>query len=475
MATKKKTVKKPTKVISKKKVEKEVISTAPATAEEKKYISEQAQFVKDILKARRKDITKVFDVKREIINIKNSNELTPEAKAGKLKELADKLKVAKAEAKASKNAIRKTVKEAINHKFYDLRVCFSYQQMKYQKYLDELNKLRRDGENKAIALRNEIQDIVLNKQIEKNEKKELIQTNLKALKEAKANAKLMKKEVKFVLREATAISKFDSKQYMRLVKAVNKHNNELSRSTYNDMCKTINEMHDARVAQLKKESTDKKALAVDLKAEKIAYSSKINEAKTARADALTRSKELRYNSFMNRYAYTGKLKHDHHPVGEWFQFKFENYIANFNFTNWLIKNALYVVILVVFAALIGISYTMPGDGLLAGKNILGALVQISPKIFFALGVAGLILLGGTDLSIGRLTGVGVSFSLMILSPYLYKDQVTDSAWWPFIDMPIAGKVICAILISVLVCTLFTSFAGFFTAKFKMHPFISTLA
>ncbi|MCQ2795122.1 MAG: galactoside ABC transporter permease [Bacilli bacterium] len=434
------------------------------------YVKKHARFVSGILEARKKDISHVFALRRAIIDVETDEKLKPETKETKLSELKAQLKQAKIDAKLSQKAIEKTVDDAIKNNFYDLRVCFSYQQVKYQDYLDELNKLRRDGENKIIALRNEIQDIILNKQIEKHEKRELIDNNIKELKKARENAKLMKKEVKAVLHEAMVLSKLDSKQYMRLVKAGNKYDNNLSRTQYKDMCKTINEMHTKRVIQLKSEAKDKKALAVDLKAENIAYSSKLNEAKTAKVEAIDRSKELRYSSFMNKYAYTGKLKHDHHPIGEWFRFKYENYIANFNLQNWLLKNALYVVILVVFAALVG----MTGGGLLKGESLLGALVQISPKIFFALGVAGLILLGGTDLSIGRLTGVGVSFTLMILSNDIYPD-INGNAWWIFTTAPGAVKIITALLISILLCTFFTTFAGFFTAKFKMHPFISTLA
>lgn len=461
------------KKISKKTVKEETPFATISTDEMNSievYVKKHARFVSNILEARKKDITGVFNVEREIIEVTNDDKLKPIVKEEKLKALKIKLKAAQIDAKTSQNIINRTVTDAIRHNFYDLRVCFSYQQVKYQDYLDELNKLRRDGENKIIALRNEIQDIILNKQIERKEKKELIETNVKELKKAKANAKLMKKQVKFVLHEAMKLSKLDSKQYMRLVKANNRYDNKLSRKQYKDMCKTIKEMHAKRVAQIKKNAKDKKSLSVDLKAENIAYSSKLNEAKTARNEAFDRAKELRYNSFMNRYAYTGKIRHDHHPINEWFRFKYENYIANFDLQNWLLKNALYVVILVVFAALVG----MTGGGLLQGESLLGALVQISPKIFFALGVAGLILLGGTDLSIGRLTGVGVSFTLMILSNDIYPD-INGNAWWIFTTAPGAVKIITALLVSIILCTLFTTFAGFFTAKFKMHPFISTLA
>ena len=37
------------------------------------------------------------------------------------------------------------------------------------------------------------------------------------------------------------------------------------------------------------------------------------------------------------------------------------------------------------------------------------------------------------------------------------------------------RVILSLVICILLCTFFTMIAGFFTAKFKMHPFISTMA
>ena len=45
----------------------------------------------------------------------------------------------------------------------------------------------------------------------------------------------------------------------------------------------------------------------------------------------------------------------------------------------------------------------------------------------------------------------------------------------FTSTPIIVRVILSLVICILLCTFFTMIAGFFTAKFKMHPFISTMA
>ena len=45
----------------------------------------------------------------------------------------------------------------------------------------------------------------------------------------------------------------------------------------------------------------------------------------------------------------------------------------------------------------------------------------------------------------------------------------------FTGLPVIARVILALLVCIVLCTVFTTIAGFFTAKFKMHPFISTMA
>ena len=45
----------------------------------------------------------------------------------------------------------------------------------------------------------------------------------------------------------------------------------------------------------------------------------------------------------------------------------------------------------------------------------------------------------------------------------------------FTGMPIVLRVVFALFMCIVLCTCFTSIGGFFTAKFKMHPFISTMA
>lgn len=80
--------------------------------------------------------------------------------------------------------------------------------------------------------------------------------------------------------------------------------------------------------------------------------------------------------------------------------KWENYKYTFNRREFLLKNGLYIAIILVFVALCIITPIVKHTPLLTYNNVLNILQQASPRMFLALGVAGLILLTGTDLSIG---------------------------------------------------------------------------
>ena len=76
--------------------------------------------------------------------------------------------------------------------------------------------------------------------------------------------------------------------------------------------------------------------------------------------------------------------------------RFENYKYTFNTAQFLYKNGLYIVIILIFIALCIITPIVKNTQLFTYTNILNILQQASPRMFLALGVAGLILLTGTD-------------------------------------------------------------------------------
>ena len=154
--------------------------------------------------------------------------------------------------------------------------------------------------------------------------------------------------------------------------------------------------------------------------------------------------------------------------------KWENYKYTFNRRTFLLQNGLYIAIILIFIALCVATPIVKHVPLLTYNNILNILQQASPRMFLALGVAGLILLTGTDLSIGRMVGMGMTTATIIMHQGINTGAVFGHVF-DFTAMPVGLRVIFALVMCILLCTFFTAIGGFFTAKFKMHPFISTMS
>ena len=154
--------------------------------------------------------------------------------------------------------------------------------------------------------------------------------------------------------------------------------------------------------------------------------------------------------------------------------KIENYKYTFSLSQFLYKNGLYIVIILIFIGLCIVTPIVKNTQLLTVSNILNILQQASPRMFLALGVAGLILLTGTDLSVGRMVGMGMVTSTIVM----HNGPNTGGVFghiFDFSNMPVGGRVILALVLCIIFTTTFSTIAGFFMAKFKMHPFISTMA
>ena len=140
----------------------------------------------------------------------------------------------------------------------------------------------------------------------------------------------------------------------------------------------------------------------------------------------------------------------------------------------MLRNGLYIAIVIIFIILCLIAQFGKKVPLLTVNNILNILQQASPRMFLALGVAGLILLAGTDLSICRMVCMGMTAATSIMHKGINTGAVFGHVF-DFTGLPVVARVILALLVCIVLCTVFTTIAGFFTAKFKMHPFISTMA
>ncbi|TCL44101.1 galactose/methyl galactoside ABC transporter permease MglC [Harryflintia acetispora] len=127
----------------------------------------------------------------------------------------------------------------------------------------------------------------------------------------------------------------------------------------------------------------------------------------------------------------------------------------------LMNNALFIL---MFIAIVYIA--MKNPNFLTASSIINILSQTAAYLPVALGVAGCIVLTGTDLSAGRIVGLTACISASLL-----QAVTTNNKMWPSIG-PL--NIFVVILIAMLIGGLFGAFNGFFVAKFKLHPFIVTL-
>ena len=130
--------------------------------------------------------------------------------------------------------------------------------------------------------------------------------------------------------------------------------------------------------------------------------------------------------------------------------------------NTVLNNALIIIMLLVAAY---VAVTKPS--FLSPSSLVNLLSLTAAYLPVALGIAGCIVLTGTDLSAGRAVGI----TACVAASLLQSPDAPTKMWTGIGALPIP----LVILIVVALGALIGAFNGFFVAKFKLHPFIVTLA
>lgn len=128
----------------------------------------------------------------------------------------------------------------------------------------------------------------------------------------------------------------------------------------------------------------------------------------------------------------------------------------------LLNNALYFILGII---LIGVVIIDPQ--FLSITNFINILKQGSTKGILALGCAGLIILAGTDLSIGRVLGLCAAVTASLVQSVTYASRY-------YLQITELVPLIIPFLLSILIATGISAFNGFGVAKMKLHAFIVTL-
>lgn len=335
------------------------------------------------------------------------------------------------------------------------------------KIQSQIDALRVDGSDKVQSLKNHIAIAKEDKNLSKEERERIITKDKAELEKAKAVEAANKDKVNSLIADAESYLKehYDSEYYSKVVascEAAKAEENE----AYAKVKATIKTEHEQALAKL----SDKE----EIKDEKYVYKNKLFDAEMSHESKLQEIKDRKHDAFAHKYHLIDLLRMSKYTFAQKRAQSFENYKYTFNTAQFLYKNGLYLVIIMIFIALCIITPIVKHTQLLTFANILNILQQASPRMFLALGVAGLILLTGTDLSVGRMVGMGMVTATIIMHNGINTGGVFGHIF-DFTGLPAAGKAILALVVCIILTTVFSMIAGFFMARFKMHPFISTMA
>jgi len=332
----------------------------------------------------------------------------------------------------------------------------------------KIDDLRKDGTSRVVAIQSSL-DNMKHDHTYTPQEKAAQRAQLRAeLKLARRVENQNKKEIARLIADAKGYLKAHfNADYYQAVKASCQEETVQARENYQAAVEQLEKNHQAAMAQL----TDPQ----EIKDEKYVHKNRLFDAKVQLDKDLQAVKDRRHAAMEHKFHRIDLLCMSRFTVAESMTQRWENYQYTFRIRDFLLRNGLYLAIVIIFIALCFITPAVKGGmQLLTMSNVLNILQQASPRMFLALGVAGLILLAGTDLSIGRMVGMGMTAATIVM----HQGANTGAVFGQVFDltgMPVIVRMILALLVCIILCTIFTTIAGFFTAKFKMHPFISTMA
>lgn len=355
------------------------------------------------------------------------------------------------------------------------KILTAEQELKLRQPIDEyvggiqakIDALRVDGTDRVIDIQSTLDNLKRDRIYTAQEKEARTAQLKKELEAAKAVENQNKAEISKLIADAESYLKahYDAEYYQPLLASC-RNEKVAAQEKYQAAVAELNKEHQATLSKL----TDQH----EIKDEKYVHKNRLFDAKMTLAKDLQQVKDRQHAAFDYKYHLIDMLRMSKFTFGETMAQKWENYKYTFNKRDFFLKNGLYLAIIVIFIALCIITPIVKNTQLLTMNNVLNILQQASPRMFLALGVAGLILLAGTDLSIGRMVGMGMTAATIIMHQGINTGSVFGHIF-DFTGLPVVARILLALVVCIVLCTIFTTIAGFFTAKFKMHPFISTMA
>ena len=348
-------------------------------------------------------------------------------------------------------------------------------------YSERLNELRKDGVNLISALKQENAATKRNRLLSVEEREKLISANNAKIETAKGVAAQNKAEIAELVKKAVALNNEISKPE---IEKINAEQNEVIARLKTEYAANVAKIEENTLARKKEivasyagktSQKDNEDCKEDLRVAEYEHKSALFDAKNKFTSAVDAAKAVKNQAYVDFVQKNRALRNGQTNFKEDCTLAVQNYINKFKMSKFLLDNGLYLAIIVFFIVCIILAPLSGNGNLLTLPNIFTILEQSSVRMFYALGVAGLILLAGTDLSVGRMVALGAVITGLILHPGQNIVTFFGMGPWDFTALPTFVRLIMALGLSIILCVVFSAFAGVFSAKLKIHPFISTLA
>ncbi len=330
----------------------------------------------------------------------------------------------------------------------------------------EIDALRKDGTTKVVECQSAIAGIKRDKTLSKGEKESEIAACEKELAKAKAVEAKNKDEISRLIAKAESYLKenFDSKYY-NAVKASCEAEKAEALAAHNERMAELDKKHKAALA--------KTSDSTEIKEENYVHKNRISNEKLELEKEYQTIKDKKHEAYSYKYHLIDLLRLSK------FTFMQKTELRNgritsihsieTSFTEWSVyRNYTYIHC--------ALYHNTDKEGHTASD------IQQYTE-YSSAGITENVLstwccrtypLTGTDLSVGRMVGMGMTTATIIMHQGINTGAVFGHIF-DFTGVPTGARVVIALVACIVLCTFFTSIAGFFTAKFKMHPFISTMA
>ena len=295
------------------------------------------------------------------------------------------------------------------------------------------------------------------------------------IEKAKAVEEKNKAEIDAISKEAVAYVNEKASEIEKAVTERQKAKMAKAKEFYVKEVAQIKADAETRKADLHSSIKDPQQLKSELDIASYELKSALFDSKSRYKRELDKARAAMNQAYVDHIQKNRELRNGKTNFAENMKLKYRNFIYNFDATQFFLTNGLYIAILIFFIVCIIVAPIRGNGNLLTLPNIFTILEQSSTRMFYALGVAGLILLAGTDLSVGRMVALGSVTTGLILHPGMNIVTFFGMGPWDFSSIPMMLRLVMSLGLSVILCSAFSAFSGFFAAKLKMHPFISTMA